>query len=92
MVMPCVHGDPAQEGDFVSCSACSVAAESPRTGRFNAGCFDCECRHLAHSPAARDAVIGHPQALKAALLKLFPEKDKYLAARVAVHGWIKRLL
>ena len=60
------------------------------TGRFNSGCFGCECRQLARSPAAKDAMIGHPQALKAALLKCFPEKDKYLAARVAVYEWIKR--
>ena len=75
----------------MTCSACEIAEENPRTGRFNADCFECQCRSLAHSQNAKDAMMGYPEGLKAAMLKLFPDKDKYRAARVSVYGWIKRL-
>lgn len=73
------------------CASCARAEKNPKTGRFTAGCLSCDGRALAQTQEAKDAMLGHPQALQAVLRRLYPSPDKYRAARVAAYEWIKRL-
>lgn len=73
-----------------ACYACSEAELHPRTyGGYRATCWQCDARMLAHSPAAKDALLGHPQALQAAMLKLWTSAEQYRRGRVEVHRWIR---
>lgn len=71
------------------CESCERAKVNPNTGRFSAGCLGCEARALARSPAALDAMQGHPQALQAAMRKVWPTQDGYRRGRIAVFQIIK---
>lgn len=73
------------------CPGCREAENNPNTHVLYSGCDECEARALAKTQEAKDAMLGHPQALQAAMRKLFPTKERYLAARIAVYKWHKRI-
>lgn len=75
---------------MADCHACAEAAASPTTcGSYNAACWQCSARMLAHSPAAREAVLGYPGDLQAAMVRIWPTAEAYRRGRVEVHRWVK---
>ncbi len=75
----------------MTCSACTIAKVNPCTGRFNAGCKDCDARALAHGPgffqSGRDGALSH--AYRQALRTTFGEGWK--AAHETVKQWAERI-
>ncbi len=52
-----------------------------------ANCPSCQARQFAHSPAARDAHLGYPEALQAAMRTVWPTAEKYRVGRLEVYLW-----
>ena len=74
------------------CEACQEATERPRTcGSYSATCNSCTHRMLAHSPAAKDAMLGHPQELQAAMRQLSKTQEAYRQMRIGVYEWMRRM-
>lgn len=72
------------------CKSCQEAETRPKThGGYQASCQSCNARMLAHSPAAREALLGYPGELQAAMLKLWPDPEQYRKGRIEVHRWVK---
>jgi hypothetical protein len=46
---------------------------------------------LAHSPAAREAALGFPGDLQAAMVRAWPTAEQYRKGRVAVWNWVKAI-
>lgn len=76
----------------MTCKACQEAIERPRTcDSYNANCEGCTHRMLAHSPAAKDALLGHPHELQAAMRQLAKTQEAYRQMRIGVYEWMRRL-
>lgn len=73
-----------------ACPGCREA-ETGNTAIYYMACNSCDARAAASSDAAKDALLGHPQALQALLRKLFPTPESYRAGRVETHRWIKMM-
>jgi hypothetical protein len=44
---------------------------------------------FAHSPQARDALLGYPEALQGAMRQIWPTQEQYRQGRLSVYRWIK---
>lgn len=76
----------------MSCVACQEAEKNAWTaGSYYINCDVCTARQLAHSPAAKDAHLGYPEALQAAMRVVFDTPEKYRLGRIAVYEWGKRI-
>lgn len=75
---------------MADCPACKSATEHPITcGSYQAGCLSCNARMLSKSPAAKDALLGYPGDLQAAMRKLTKTPQEYTRMRNEVYAWIK---
>lgn len=75
-----------------NCKSCEAATASPwLSGRYQSGCPGCQARAFAQSPDAKDALLGHPGALVAAMRATWPTQEAYRVGRLAVYDWIKRI-
>jgi hypothetical protein len=72
------------------CQACERAEADPRTGHYTAGCLECQARALAQSPEAHRRAAD-PDALRAAMFRVWPEEATYRRGRASVWAWINRL-
>ncbi len=76
----------------MSCKACEAAMNSPwLSGSYQAGCAGCQARAFARSPDAKEALLGHPGALIAAMRDTWKTQEAYRVGRLAVYDWIKRI-
>jgi hypothetical protein len=76
----------------MTCPACLEAQTAPWTsGSMRGDCQSCQARALARSPAYRDAMIGHPEALQSAMRMLWQTKEAYRAGRLAVYEWARAI-
>lgn len=76
----------------MTCEACTQAEASPwLCGSYMNGCPGCQARAFANSPDAKDALLGHPGALVAAMRQTWPNQEAYRVGRLAVYDWIKRI-
>lgn len=73
----------------MSCHGCREAETNPHTHILYMGCDSCEARALAKTQEAKDAMIGHPQALQAAMRKLWKTREKYQDGRIMVYKWFR---
>jgi hypothetical protein len=75
----------------MECDACTLALSNPVTGRFNAGCTECEARAIAGTPqyaeaAQADALtVGYRHALQNAF------GSHWRTAHVRVKHWSDRI-
>ena len=76
----------------MSCEACTKAEASPwLCGSYMADCPSCQARAFAKSPDAKEALLGHPGALVAAMRSTWPNQEAYRVGRLAVYDWIRRI-
>jgi len=76
----------------MNCKACAEAEASPwLCGSYFSGCRGCQARAFAKSPDAKDALLGFPGALQAAMRKIAPEQEDYRQLRIETFKWIARI-
>lgn len=76
------------------CDECTKAEAHPLIyGLYQAGCTACEARALVQSPlgsqALKDALLGHPEAMQALMMGLWPRPTDYRVGRVESYRWAK---
>lgn len=69
------------------CPGCKLAEKDVRTPIKYSHCLSCDARALAQTQEAKDAMLGHPQALQAVMRKLWVNPAQYRDGRVAVYKW-----
>lgn len=74
----------------MTCNACTEATANPWTsGAYMAECPSCQARQFAHSPQAKDALLGHPDALQGAMRTIWTTPEKYRQGRIETYRWMK---
>lgn len=76
----------------MGCEACEVAQTNPMTGRYTAGCTECQARVLAHSQDVFNSSKAGRQtpAYADALKKVFGERNKEVG-HARVKAWVSRI-
>jgi hypothetical protein len=74
----------------MTCDACTEAESNPWTsGSYKASCPGCEARAFATSPQAKEALLGTPGPLQAAMRQFSGTQENYRQLRIEVYRWMK---
>jgi predicted nucleic acid-binding Zn-ribbon protein len=74
----------------MNCSACEEAEKNPWTnGSYMNGCPSCSARAFATSPQAKEALLGTPGPLQAAMRQFSGTQENYRQLRIEVYRWMK---
>jgi hypothetical protein len=74
----------------VTCKACEEAEKNPWTnGSHMNGCLSCSARAFATSPQAKEALLGTPGPLQAAMRQFSGTQENYRQLRIEVYRWMK---
>lgn len=75
---------------MTSCPDCDRASTNPRTSIYSTGCISCEARALAQGTEATQRERD-PDALQAAMRKLWPVVSDYRRGRTLFWAWVAKL-